>query len=385
MIFERKSDHSTAETHVIIIGVNRYDHLPGGSGPQTNYAGGLTQLTSPSESARSVANWFLSGQFNNPEKPLGSVSLLLAEEGDQVFEAPQGDVLKIEDANSENVKTTIIDWVSRINKHQDNLAIFYFAGHGLASGAAMTLLLSDFGKNEFNPMDGAVNLQSLQNGVETCRAGSVMWIIDACRSQSTLVSDQSSRGISPVIPDRKRRKGLPEVQAYSFYSALQGTQSYGQTRRASEFTEAFLKALGGYAATRSEGKWWVDTRKIAEVVQRFSRSWYRGQALVQKPESGRQSDFRICQATTKSGLIDAFVTTRDRECWEYVRLEHSHDIEGIATANGKDLLDADMGMWEVHLTEKETYSFKASWHAVTGRQDTSDRRYIEPPFVFVEL
>ncbi|NKL25404.1 hypothetical protein GFL92_01030 [Rhizobium leguminosarum bv. viciae] len=345
----------------------------------------MTQLTSPSESARAVANWFLSDQFNNPEKPLGSVSLLLAEEGDQLFETPKGDQSKIADANSHNVGEAITDWVTLCNKHPDNLAIFYFSGHGLASGAAMSLLLSDFGAKEFNPLEGAVDLQNLQNGVETCRAGNVMWIIDACRSRSPLVSERSSRGMVPIIPDRKRRKGLPEIQAHSYYSTLQGAQSYGKKGKASEFTEAFLKALGGYAADKSEGKWWVDTGRVAEIVQKFARSWYRGQSLLQKPESGRQSDFRICQAKTKSGIIDAFVTTRDRDSWQYVRLEHSHHIEGINAVHGTDLLAADKGMWEVQLTEKEIYSFKASWHAVAGKEDSEDQRYIQPPFVLVEL
>src|SRR5437773_1039482 len=73
-------------THAIVIGVGHYPYLRGGKG-KTKFAnaGGLDQLKSPPESARSIARWLIE-DYQHPTKPLGTVSLLISDVKSQTFE-----------------------------------------------------------------------------------------------------------------------------------------------------------------------------------------------------------------------------------------------------------------------------------------------------------
>uniref|UniRef100_UPI003AF71AAD hypothetical protein n=1 Tax=Thiolapillus sp. TaxID=2017437 RepID=UPI003AF71AAD len=79
-------DSGKPATHAVVIGVGAYPHLNGGDpAALTDLHGGLGQLSSPPVSARTITDWLLDS-FNNPDKPLASVSLLVSEEeGGQVY------------------------------------------------------------------------------------------------------------------------------------------------------------------------------------------------------------------------------------------------------------------------------------------------------------
>ena len=59
-------DSGQPVTHAIVIGVGDYPHLVNGTGTLTNKNGGLKQLSSPPESARTFCNWLLD-DFHNPD------------------------------------------------------------------------------------------------------------------------------------------------------------------------------------------------------------------------------------------------------------------------------------------------------------------------------
>src|SRR5687767_12707438 len=73
-------------THVLIVGVGRYEFGKGAN--ETPVAGDLRQLTSPPISAREIADWFVRS-FQNSQKPLGSVALLLSEDPVRQYQAPR--------------------------------------------------------------------------------------------------------------------------------------------------------------------------------------------------------------------------------------------------------------------------------------------------------
>jgi hypothetical protein len=75
-------------THAIVIGVGKYDHLPGGGGTPVRRPEGMRQLTSPPASARRFAEWLISG-LNYPPKPLASVALLLPHHGSRYNLSPE--------------------------------------------------------------------------------------------------------------------------------------------------------------------------------------------------------------------------------------------------------------------------------------------------------
>ena len=62
------------QLHALVIGVNDYPHLIGGTGAPAPNTYGQGQLSSPGISAQAIADWF--GQrHRNPSAPLGSVEL----------------------------------------------------------------------------------------------------------------------------------------------------------------------------------------------------------------------------------------------------------------------------------------------------------------------
>jgi hypothetical protein len=77
------------QTHVLVIGVGHYRHLPGGDGPivPADREYGLGQLTSLPISARAFAKWMLTN-YENPVAPIGSVDLLLSERPTKSFKLP---------------------------------------------------------------------------------------------------------------------------------------------------------------------------------------------------------------------------------------------------------------------------------------------------------
>ncbi len=137
-------------THVMIIGVGRYKF---GKGPGASLvAGDLPQLTSPPISARAVSDWFIK-EFQNRQKPLVSVSLLLSEDEPHSYAPPRpagaAPVIPPE-ATFDKVEAAAKNWTGRLASHKDNLAVLYFCGHGASLGQEAALLLSDFGERGYD-------------------------------------------------------------------------------------------------------------------------------------------------------------------------------------------------------------------------------------------
>lgn len=157
-----------AGTHVLIIGVGSYAF---GKGPGASPLGGdLIQLSSPPISARAMADWFIDS-FENPSKPLASVSLLVSEENPDSYQPSRpADATAVipPQANLANVKDAAGHWVNRLAANKDNLAVFFFCGHGASLGQQAALMLDDFGKPgaEF---DGAIDLELLRGSKATRR------------------------------------------------------------------------------------------------------------------------------------------------------------------------------------------------------------------------
>ena len=180
-------------THAIVIGIGDYPHLVGGSGKLSVDNDGMGQLTSPPISARTFADWLIRF-FHNPNKPLGTVALLVSERTPGKFVNPatrqEHEPMA---ATADNIVAAIADWKLRGDEHSENMLIFYFCGHGVSAGTEASLLASDFGANANNSLDGAIDLRRLILGLNQCMASEQIFFIDACRASSeTLITSQSS-------------------------------------------------------------------------------------------------------------------------------------------------------------------------------------------------
>jgi len=256
IIFERQINGPS--THAVVIGVGAYSHLLGGDGDLFPGHESMGQLTSPPQSAYDFATWLIN-KYRNPAKPLASLELLVSDAQSTGFTLPDGQVKPVDQANMNNVKKAVLDWIDRGNTNVEHFMIFYFCGHGIASGLLTSLLLEDFGERHDSPLMQAIDFQEFYLGMDKCKARQQCYFIDACRAASpTLIESSGFKG-DPIIYGSVRHSDLGSRRAPIYYSTVAGSRAYGRTGAPSLFTEALLKALDGAGSDDVDGDWRVDT------------------------------------------------------------------------------------------------------------------------------
>jgi hypothetical protein len=276
-------------THALVIGVGAYPHLNGGKKRLTDDHDGMGQLTSPPISARRFAS-LLMESFHHPAKPLATVSLLVSEAKSKRFVDPNdaGKSYKLKEATAENVVPAVKEWFDRGDTNPDNLLLFYFCGHGISAGTDTALLLSDYGEDPLNSLDGAINFRLLRLGLQRCRASEQCFFIDACRASSDTLITAESAGKN-IIQPRLRDPSLPKRRAPVFYASLKGDKAYALPGEPSVYTDALLKAFQDLAADDEEGDWRVSTGRIQSAVDHLVDRRMRHLQKVQVPTSDDQS------------------------------------------------------------------------------------------------
>ena len=287
------SGGNSAGTHAIVIGVGHYPHLLGGSGTLSPDNDGMGQLSSPPHSAFQFCDWLIRS-FNNPQKPLASVSLLVSEKNPKPFiNSPDGVAYQPVSATASNIAEAVTRWVERGDTDLENMLIFYFCGHGISAGTETALLASDYGAIKTNSLDGAIDLRRLILGLEQCQAAEQSFFIDACRSSSdTLITAQSTGRL--IVQPRIRNPTWPPRKTSTFFATLKGDVAYGYTDKPTVFTKSLLDSFDKYAADNEEGDWRINTNRMADSLDHLiarQRSIYPG--IAQVPESNDRSKFYL--------------------------------------------------------------------------------------------
>jgi len=133
--------------HALIVGVSDYQNLPSKKDPRprSKYNTlGLLKLSCAARSAYRLYHWLVQAQDGLPQR-LKSCRLLLSPTECERDGLPPG--LKFAAATRANFVRAAHDWRIAAGSHRDNVALFYFAGHGLAftsiSDVKDILLLQD--------------------------------------------------------------------------------------------------------------------------------------------------------------------------------------------------------------------------------------------------
>jgi hypothetical protein len=280
-LIHNASKAGRAETHVLVIGVGEYPYLPGGAefDPETGYED-LGQLASPPQTARDIAKWFCDN-YRNSSAPLGTVSLLVSEPGAAASSR----------ATIANVCAAIKGWKRRSEGDPKSFPIFYFCGHGLASGELLALLAEDFAADTDSRLSGALDFVRFHQGMARLKSERQLFFVDACRTNARLVVHAGGyAGRVPIEPDATVGWGLRPV----FYSTLKGLPAYGRTR--SHFGEALLAALNGAGSDNDEDQeqWRVTTARMLAAIQALmKRRVDDGLADAQIPASDSLADFTV--------------------------------------------------------------------------------------------
>lgn len=273
--------------HVFIVGVGDYLHLNGGSGQQTKNDFGLQQLTCTRITAERLANWFVSDV--NPPHPLGSVELLLSPKP-KVTRTKDKKQIDIEPPLLQPVELAFNRWLQRCNAQADNIALFYFAGHGF-SDLRQYLLPGDFGDPAFaDHWKNCIDFTGLAAGMGSCAATTQVFFVDACRERFVDVAlEQNVSGRSLISANINQM--VPGTSIY--FAASDGFQAFGPTDESdmTYFGQAVLRSLEGVGADNSHGSWLVDTFSMANAIAKIleQMSDVLNQALTCDPRPGSLS------------------------------------------------------------------------------------------------
>jgi hypothetical protein len=261
--------------HVLAIGVGRYPHLIGGSGPLTKNPLGLAQLSSPPVSVKAVIDWFLAPLvdpgttgFVNPVTPVASIEGLASADA-PVAALSVNSMVHLEPATKANVQDAFKRWLARVSSHEANIGVFYFCGHGVMV-ADHYLLTEDFGCDNDMPWDKAFDMSNTLRAVERDVKGALYFFIDACREVSKDIA--LTLGANPhALKAVDLKKPVVRTSTSLIQATGEGKLAFAVEGKVSRFTEALLTAMSGYCGVRAPGglTWDVDGEAIASAVRQL--------------------------------------------------------------------------------------------------------------------
>ena len=253
-------DPNNAKTHALIIGIGGYTHLQDGKNPKDEIKtkiGALGQLTTSPRSALAMAEFIINAKDNWPV-PLGSVDLILsAKPGDEA-------VLNGHDnsATLDDIEAAYEAWRARCDSHVENVALFYFCGHGVEKEEQI-LLTEDFGKSTANPWKKSFALDSTILGFRSCKANTQCFFIDACRE---ITSPLKNHTIVSNPLDLPRIAEKESEFTFVMKSTAGKETALGPKEGVAYATQALIRAMKGGAAVIQNNKWIVRTGTIADKI-----------------------------------------------------------------------------------------------------------------------
>lgn len=286
VVFDANLPASQAQAHALVIGVGEYPHLVGGNLAPAPLSMGLGQLTSSALSAERFANWLMD-DLKNPATPLGSVDLLLSP--DQF--TPTGKAaVSVERATLANIKTAFNRWYPRCHAKKENVAVLFFAGHGLER-AIQVLLAEDFGDPaSLNIWDHAIDFTSTWYGMGECNASTQCYFIDSCRE--TPLDLLKTSNLNAYVLKTTQLTQFQDRDAYILKAAAPGKKAYGPQNGVSYFTQALIRCLEGIGAAYWNGHVWkVTTASVTDATIRLMRRTKPAGGQVLTCTRGGESSF----------------------------------------------------------------------------------------------
>ncbi len=269
---------AVAQTHVFIIGVGGYPYLPGGNNaiPQT-FAGAeaLGQLTSPPVSAEAFYNTVIEFHNNNAWiNPLGSVEVLVSPAlGQNVFAG-----MALEKATMQNITNAYWIWKARCDANPNNIAIFFFCGHGMEKDNHF-LLPEDFGVQPGNPWAQCIDIDNTRRAFHSCKAATQIFFIDACR---LVPADLIMYEITAIPIEPPNIFTPPCKYDLTMKAAAANEAAFGSQNQPSVFTRTLIKALKGKASDKKDGQWTIETGILAARINRLMEFEMPGEGYPQR-------------------------------------------------------------------------------------------------------
>jgi hypothetical protein len=255
---------------------------------------GLRQLSGPPKSALAFVD-FVTSRLRHPAALPGTVELLLSPAQEYQY---AGRGVAVDAPNLANVAKAFEDWYDRCDSHPDNVALFYFCGHGVEREAPL-LLLEDFGQSRLSMLANAIDILPTFNGMATCLARTQYFFVDACREVPQQLLERlggSARVLKdPEVVGDDRDCGL-------LMATSGGQKAYGLAGRPTRFTNALIRALDGLGGRLDGNRWVVDyaglQRAITVLLRRDDPT-----APRQRPQSFGAAGDAVLQLCAKPPVV----------------------------------------------------------------------------------
>ncbi len=256
-VVHRQLPNGTPAVHALVIGVGRYN------------TAGPPPLNGAADSAIAFAAWLLQKQ-HAPGLELGSVDILASQASGVPVKWNGHD---LDPPSSALVQQAVDAWHDRAAAMRENLAVFYFCGHGVEVGALESLLLGDVDLTCQDPFANALAFDDFIRGMDSCGARKQLFVIDACRELPPgygAWDDAVGLG-RPMVRFNLKRRAAMRPRLHAVLQATSSTQKAWPGRQQGWFTEALLLVLDGaagnnrYAASVNEFP--VNTREIVPTIE----------------------------------------------------------------------------------------------------------------------
>ena len=250
--------------HAFVIGVGDYPHLLGGNGAPANDQLSLSQVTTPRHTAPAIVDWLLNA-YSNANCPLGSVEVLTSPVS--TIQTNQGNPAA-DQATMQGIKDAFKAWYGRCNSHKDNIAFFYFCGHGIRK-ADQFLLPEDFGNPaEPNEWENCINFDEMRSGMRKCKADTQLFFVDACRETPFgLLTQLNVHGNALITASTSDSVAC----SATYYATTEGKKAFGPPNDVTYFGQAVLSCLKGAGGLNISGQWMVDTYQLSTALGQVVR------------------------------------------------------------------------------------------------------------------
>ena len=293
------NNSSAPSTYAFVIGVGGYRHLLDGEDPHPavlERVGRLGQLTSPPRSAIEFAKFLLTVK-DRLRAPLGSLEMLISPTPSEPNIVPND--MAADHATIDKIREAYVNWRARCDRNKDNIAIFYFCGHGVEENEQY-LLAEDFGENALSPWLGSFAFDSTRRAFNDCRTETQCFFVDACRKIPAELLLTRPTGIPLEDPGARVSECRYDL---TIKAAARNESAFSAPSKPSYFVQALIKALTGSASEQDENgaTWSVNTGKIASSINTVM-------GMVKTSEGTRQRCKPIITELTKLVTIEGTPT-----------------------------------------------------------------------------
>lgn len=236
-------------THAVVIGVGDYSE----SRPlQDSKPASFAPLPGAARAAYRFAE-YLRKEFHEPTgRSLATLRLLLSPVQDECADLRS---MKHRPATTNEVALAVQDWAYNCNTHDQNLAILYIVGHGVALRKAVSTVFLADALQKANEYIGAINLSLIQDYMGGCAAKDNIFVYDCCALSSDDVPTVTGAGgvfIRPFPKGGKERENWVAINA-----ARVGRQTFALGRDGTLLSRGLLGAytdrMGEDALLRTAG------------------------------------------------------------------------------------------------------------------------------------